>query len=101
MAQFFVFSADDRKKSVTVCTNYLSALGRSYRVLTVCEISRVEKSKKTAEWVKKYQNIVFSKVNLATGSPESNNPHYFLKELNTIFEMYLNIFAVISRKYKT
>ena len=69
--------------------------------VTVCEISRVEKSKKTAELVKKYQNIVFSKVNLATGSPESNNPHYFLKELNTIFEMYLNIFAVISRKYKT
>ena len=34
MAQFFVFSANDRKKLVTVCTNYLSALGRSYRVLS-------------------------------------------------------------------
>ena len=34
MAQFFVFSADDRKKSVIVCTDYLSALGRSYRVLS-------------------------------------------------------------------
>ena len=34
IAEFFVFSADDRKKSVTVCTDYLSTLGRSYRVLS-------------------------------------------------------------------
>ena len=91
------------KTSVTVWANYSSAPKRSYWVLS--ENGMVNRLwsyrswdikdrniKKTAELVKNYPNPVFSRVNLAASSPEFNNPHNFLKELNKIFQMHLNIF---------
>ena len=43
-------------------------------------------------WVgKKYRNLVFIRVCFPTGSSEANIPHHFLKDLNKIFQMHVNI----------
>ena len=66
---FFVFFADDNKTLVTAGTEYLSASGRSYRVLQkmvwllgfgVCEILSVE----TAESAKDSWSLVYLRVDI-------------------------------------
>ena len=61
--------------------------------VTVCEISRLEISKNC--WVSKniMKLYIFKGWYLANGGSESNNSQHFLRELNKIFQMHINILS--------
>ena len=60
--------------------------------VTVREIFRVEISKKLLSQKKEIQKpFLFKSWHLANGSRKSSNPQHFLKKLNDIFQMHINI----------
>ena len=117
-SHFFVFCADASKKLVTVWAKYLTAPDRShlvlskngmiYRLWSYRSWNIVGRNKKNCRVDKEIPKSCINKGwNLAKSSSEPKNPWHFLKEVNKIFQMHLNIspklwmiFAVISRKWK-
>ena len=93
---FFVFFADDNKTLVTAGTKYLSASGRSYRVLSengmIIRLWSLWDIEHRNCWISKrfLKSCIFKGWYLANSSSEPNNPWHFVKEWNKIFQMHLN-----------
>ena len=98
---FFVFSADDSKNLATVWAKYLSAPEISW-VLSESEMTdRIwsyhlrdimgRNIKKLLSQELILEILYFQGLTSCYGSSEPNNPQHFLKELNKIFQMHLNI----------
>ena len=116
---FFVFSADDSKKSVKVPLKYFNESGRCYLVLlenamdycsTISKMSTLENTGFRFFfffcWLSSFFYISTLDIS-RTVTPKPINHTFFLQEFNKIFQKDLNIlpkltlmFAVISRKYK-
>ena len=78
--------ADDSEKYVTVWAKHLCASERSYWVLS--RNYMVNRLLSYCSWDIEGRNV---KEMVANGSSEPKNPYHFLKELNVIFQMHLNI----------
>ena len=61
--------------------------------VTVCEIMRVEILEKLLSQQKIPKFCIFKGLHLANNGWEPNNPYHFLKKLNEIFQMHLNILS--------
>ena len=114
----FIFSADDSKKIVTVCANYLRATERSYWVFS--EQGMINRVWSYRSWVilgrntqklvsqqKIPKSSIFKNLHLANGGSKFNSPQHLLRKLSRIFRCTKifcpncdSFFTVISRIYK-